>query len=91
MGPNFRQYQDVSDDAQAHVPTNTGVGPMFWVCSGDRPKMCIRASPVIASKKRKQFGCIMMACEKGILWSCKLGIGWMSFQMHCEKKNEVGQ
>jgi hypothetical protein len=32
MGPNFRQYQDVSDDAQAHVgAANTGLGPMFWV------------------------------------------------------------
>ncbi len=54
MGPNFRQYEDVSDDAQAHVgAANTGLGPMFWVCSGHTPKMCIRASPVIAA--RKQF------------------------------------
>ncbi len=58
MGPNFRQYQDVSDDGQAHVgAANTGLGAKFWVCIGDIPKMCIRrASPVIASKKRKEFG-----------------------------------
>jgi hypothetical protein len=53
--------------------------------------MCIRASPVIAA--RKQFACqnldeicIMMASEKGILWSYKLGGGWWSFQMHVKRK-----
>lgn len=106
MGPNFRQYQDVCDDAQAHVgAANTGfLVPTFWVSNGHTPKMCIRASPVIA---RKQFACqnldeicIMMACVKGffgwnlhhdgvwkgIILSCKLGIGWWSFQTCVEKK-----
>ncbi len=56
----------MSDDPQAHVgAANTGLGPMFWVCTvvgTHTTKMCIRA---ISSDRSKKTICIMMMCEKG--------------------------
>ncbi len=52
MGPNFRQYEDVSEDAQAHVgAANTGLGPMFWVCSGHTPQNVHKSISSDSSKK----------------------------------------